>query len=134
MDAKRVVAVAIASSLGAVAGYSHAATDAASATVYKCKQANGGVLYQDYPCKNGVVVDVKPDAADPAAIARLERAQALYERDAARRRADEASEERRAAFERMQAMGLVNDHVEGCCVRDAAETARAAFERPHTHG
>jgi DNA-3-methyladenine glycosylase I len=33
----------------------------------------------------------------------------------------------------MQAMGLVNDHVEGCWVRDAAETARAAFERPHTH-
>jgi DNA-3-methyladenine glycosylase I len=30
----------------------------------------------------------------------------------------------------MQAMGLVNDHVEGCCVRAAAETARAAFERP----
>jgi DNA-3-methyladenine glycosylase I len=30
----------------------------------------------------------------------------------------------------MQAMGLVNDHVEGCCVRGAAETARAAFERP----
>jgi len=105
MDAKRAVAIAIAASLGAVAGYSHAATDAASATVYKCKQANGGVLYQDYPCKNGVVVDVKPDAADPAAIARLERAQALYERDAARRRADEASEERRAAFERMRSEG-----------------------------
>ena len=102
MDAKRAVAVAIASSLGALAGDIYAA-DAATLTVYKCKQANGGVLYQDYPCKDGVVVDIKPDAADPAAIARLERAQALYERDAARRRADEASEERRrAAFERMR--------------------------------
>jgi DNA-3-methyladenine glycosylase I len=30
----------------------------------------------------------------------------------------------------MQAMGLVNDHVENCCVRAAAETARAAFQRP----
>jgi DNA-3-methyladenine glycosylase I len=30
----------------------------------------------------------------------------------------------------MQAMGLVNDHVEGCCCRDAVETARAAFTRP----
>ncbi len=30
----------------------------------------------------------------------------------------------------MQAMGLVNDHVEGCCVRDAVETARSTFERP----
>src|SRR5689334_4590420 len=33
----------------------------------------------------------------------------------------------------MQAMGLVNDHIEGCCVRDAAQAARAAFERPRAH-
>ena len=33
----------------------------------------------------------------------------------------------------MQAMGLVNDHVEGCCVRAAAQAARAAFERPRSH-
>ena len=30
----------------------------------------------------------------------------------------------------MQAMGLVDDHVEGCCVRAAAERARASFVRP----
>jgi DNA-3-methyladenine glycosylase I len=30
----------------------------------------------------------------------------------------------------MQAMGLVNDHLEGCAVRPAAERARAAFPRP----
>ncbi len=30
----------------------------------------------------------------------------------------------------MQAMGLVNDHVEGCFVRPAAEQARAALVRP----
>src|SRR5689334_8566268 len=30
----------------------------------------------------------------------------------------------------MQAMGLVNDHVDRCAVRRAAEDARAAFERP----
>jgi DNA-3-methyladenine glycosylase I len=30
----------------------------------------------------------------------------------------------------MQAMGLVNDHVEGCEVREAVATARAAFDRP----
>jgi len=30
----------------------------------------------------------------------------------------------------MQAMGLVNDHVEGCCIRAEAEAARAAFKRP----
>lgn len=30
----------------------------------------------------------------------------------------------------MQAMGLVNDHFEGCSVRAAAEAARAAFVVP----
>ena len=30
----------------------------------------------------------------------------------------------------MQAMGLVNDHVHGCVVRDAVERARTAFVRP----
>jgi DNA-3-methyladenine glycosylase I len=30
----------------------------------------------------------------------------------------------------MQAMGLVNDHVEGCAVRERAEKARARFRRP----
>lgn len=30
----------------------------------------------------------------------------------------------------MQAMGLVNDHFEGCCVRAEVEAAREAFQRP----
>ena len=30
----------------------------------------------------------------------------------------------------MQAMGLVNDHLEGCVVRDAVEKARKEFKRP----
>ena len=30
----------------------------------------------------------------------------------------------------MQAMGLVNDHVEGCVTRDEVEKARAGFTRP----
>ena len=30
----------------------------------------------------------------------------------------------------MQAMGLVNDHVEGCAIRERAERARARFRRP----
>lgn len=30
----------------------------------------------------------------------------------------------------MQAMGLVNDHLEGCACRQAAETARREFQRP----
>lgn len=34
------------------------------------------------------------------------------------------------AYAFMQAMGLVNDHLEGCAVRDACEAARAGFVRP----
>ena len=30
----------------------------------------------------------------------------------------------------MQAMGLVNDHIEGCCVRDEVEALRRRFVRP----
>lgn len=30
----------------------------------------------------------------------------------------------------MQAMGMVNDHLEGCCIRQECEAARAAFSRP----
>jgi DNA-3-methyladenine glycosylase I len=34
------------------------------------------------------------------------------------------------AYAFMQAMGLVNDHVHGCAVRERAEAARARFRRP----
>jgi len=34
----------------------------------------------------------------------------------------------------MQAMGLVNDHVHGCAIREPVERARAAFERPGRRG
>jgi DNA-3-methyladenine glycosylase I len=36
------------------------------------------------------------------------------------------------AYAFMQAMGLVNDHMEGCVVRDECEAARAEFMRPET--
>ncbi|WP_062013314.1 DNA-3-methyladenine glycosylase I [Aureimonas sp. AU4] len=34
------------------------------------------------------------------------------------------------AYAFMQSMGFVNDHVEGCCARNACERERAAFARP----
>ncbi|UJR84685.1 Hypothetical protein I5071_67640 [Sandaracinus amylolyticus] len=34
------------------------------------------------------------------------------------------------AYAMMQAVGLVNDHFEGCALRDEVEAARAAFARP----
>ncbi len=36
------------------------------------------------------------------------------------------------AYAFMQAMGLVNDHLEGCAVREKAERARARFRRPRS--
>jgi DNA-3-methyladenine glycosylase I len=35
------------------------------------------------------------------------------------------------AYAFMQAMGLVNDHIEGCAVREKAEQARSGFQKPH---
>ncbi|HEV7372542.1 DNA-3-methyladenine glycosylase I [Arenibaculum sp.] len=32
----------------------------------------------------------------------------------------------------LQAMGLINDHAEGCAMRDEVERARAAFQRPRS--
>ena len=34
------------------------------------------------------------------------------------------------AYAFMQAMGLVNDHIEGCCVREQCEAVRGIFPRP----
>jgi DNA-3-methyladenine glycosylase I len=33
-------------------------------------------------------------------------------------------------YAHMQAMGMVNDHLEGCCVREAVEKERRKFKRP----
>jgi len=38
------------------------------------------------------------------------------------------------AYAFMQAMGLVNDHVEGCAAREHVEHARARFRRPRPQG
>ena len=35
------------------------------------------------------------------------------------------------AYAFMQAMGLVNDHLDGCAIRKRVEHARAAFQKPH---
>jgi hypothetical protein len=68
--------------------------------VYRCRAADGAVTYQDYPCKGGVAVDIKPDAADPAAIQRLRRAQARFDQSLAQRRAAEQMTMRRQLLER----------------------------------
>ena len=79
-------AVAVASAAPMLAPPDAAASDAEMPAIYKCTPANGTVSYQDHPCKGGVIVVIRPGAADPDAVMRLQRAQAA---DAARRRSDE---------------------------------------------
>jgi hypothetical protein len=74
---------------------------AADAPIYKCTQA-GVVLYTDFPCNGGAIVDIHPGVADPAANARLQRAQAELDRGAARHRADEELAAQRAEVERLR--------------------------------
>lgn len=64
----------------------------ATTPVYRCRQENGAITYQDFACKGGVAVEIKPDAADPAAIQRLRRAQADFDRGLAQRLAAEERE------------------------------------------
>jgi hypothetical protein len=73
-------------------------TASAFATVYKCAQEGGRVMYSDVPCKGGTVVDVDAGAPNAAAIARLAQDNAAFDRQMALRRAAEE----RAALERQQ--------------------------------
>lgn len=73
-----------------------ASASSAEAQVYKCTQEGGRVLYSDVACKGGTVLDVTAGAADPRAIARLERDGAAFDRMMeARRIADEREAMRR---------------------------------------
>ena len=75
---------------------STSAAEPMAAPVYKCPQAGGAVLYADYPCKGGTVVDIRPGVAAPDAGERLARARDELDRAAARRQAiDEAAALRR---------------------------------------
>ena len=86
---RRRASVAALAALLATVASTPAFADNSSATIYRCKQENGRLAYQDFPCAGGVVVEVRPGAPNPAAIARLEREQEAFERAAALRRADE---------------------------------------------
>ena len=61
-----------------------AVADASEVPIYKCIQADGGVLYTDALCKGVALLDIRFRAPDPAANNRLERAQAALERSAPR--------------------------------------------------
>jgi len=100
LTATQALALSLAAAALAFGSIAEAAEADAAGTVYKCTQASGTVLYADYPCKGGVVVEIKPDAADPDAIERLRRAQEEFDRSIARRNADEElAAQRREALE-----------------------------------
>lgn len=73
-----------------------------AATIYRCADGRGGVLYVDSPCTNGVVVDAPSGKADAAAIERLRRDIEEFDRRHARREASDAAarEQARLAAER----------------------------------
>jgi hypothetical protein len=105
---KPLLAFPLALAVFAFASAAVAENDAA-APVYRCKAPGGAVTYQDYPCKGGVAVDIKPDAADPAAIQRLRQAQARFDRSLAQRRAAEEMATRREPPERRRAIAPAPD-------------------------
>ena len=100
MNRQRFAAVAIRATLCAAAlscatFTSVAFAEASPSTIYRCAEASGAMAYQDFPCKGGVVVDIRPGVANQAEIARLARAEEAFERAAALRKADELAALRR---------------------------------------
>jgi hypothetical protein len=74
--------------------------DAASeATVYRCVEPNGRVLYTDVACSNADIVELHPGKADPAAAQLLAYAQGVLDAGMEQLRAQQAQEaERNAAM------------------------------------
>jgi len=94
----------VVSAVGVIAlAISSIAVAQGSPSVYRCKQSNGSIAYQDFPCRGGVAVDIKPDAPDPVTIDRLQRQQAEFDRAYAQRRAEEAAERERQRVEQPRA-------------------------------
>ena len=92
----------------------------ADTPIYKCKDAHGGLLYTDAPCNGGERLNLRPGVADLAAILRLERAQAILDELAAKRRADEALEESKKEAQRLL--------LEQAAAQGRAEAAAASMQ------
>lgn len=70
---------------------------ATTAPIYKCVDANLGLLYTDEPCKNGEQMNIRAGDADPAAVAKLQRERDAFDQRAAQRRADQLRQQDWAA-------------------------------------
>jgi hypothetical protein len=53
--------------------------------IYKCGSDAAGVVYTDTPCADGRQLDLRPGAADPAALERLQKTRDALDRSAERR-------------------------------------------------
>ncbi len=57
----------------------------AGTPIYKCFDRKSDVVYTDQPCKDGAPIDIQAGAADPVAVARLERVRDAFEQSASER-------------------------------------------------
>jgi hypothetical protein len=96
LDAMNATRFLAAGSLVVLAlGYATAAA-ATSSSVYKCRQAGGGVLYRSVPCEGGERLDLDVQPPDPAAAERLARDRESLAMSAELRRAKEVRDEAEA--------------------------------------
>ena len=133
-DLQRVGAVLVSVSLAGGA--------LADTTVYRCTQAGEAVLYADYPCKGGAIVDIQPGVANPGAVQRMERAGAAFDRAAAIRKASEESaairreelNQRRLETDAAQrAADEASDHVDMYAPAYAVVVPRVKHRANHRH-
>jgi hypothetical protein len=94
-----------------------AVANAAEVPTYKCVESTGSVLYTDMPCKGGQLLDIRAGASDPAAVQRLEQAQAAFDRYAAQRATDAQIESARR-----EELSLLREEEAARMAADAATT------------
>jgi hypothetical protein len=82
--------------VGSLLAFLVVSATAQSAAIYRCGDGRGGVLYTDLPCEQGAVLDVPKSASDPAAVERLQRSLAAFDKRWAEREAAEAAARERA--------------------------------------
>jgi len=75
-----------------------APASAANTAIYKCLDNRLGLVYTDLPCKDGEKLDIRAGDADPAAVARLDRARDQLDQSAAQRIVDERRAAERTAL------------------------------------
>lgn len=100
---------------------------AASPPIYKCLDSHLGLVYTDLPCKDGEQLDIRAGDADPAAVARLDRALDRLDQSAEQRMLDD-----RHAADWRASMGLLPRGSEDD--QDAAPVSSAPYASGYGYG